>query len=95
MASLRNNFSREGEHQFIKRTFPEEVPLDISGRWVTSFIIGGGELFSKSFCYIYVVSEGFGGKSDRLIGRSFAMFAGKLFNNASQACRYTSESKIK
>ena len=31
-------------------------------------------LLSKICCYLFVVGEEFGGKDDRLIGRSFDMF---------------------
>ena len=37
----------------------------------------GAELFDKSFSYIFVKDEGFGGKGYRLIGRDFGTFAVK------------------
>ena len=42
----------------------------------------GVELFSKSVCYISVMGGGFGGTSDRLIGRGFGMFTIEEFDYA-------------
>ena len=41
---------------------------------------GGCELFSKSCCCFFVADEGFGGKGDGLIWRSFGTFAVKGFD---------------
>ena len=45
----------------------------------------GGELFSKSCCYLYVTGEEFGEKGDGLIKRGFGTFPIKGFNYAPKA----------
>ena len=71
-------------HRIIKRTLFEETPLDNPGGRVAGMEYRVGEMFSKIYCYFFVVSEGFGIKCDRLIGRGFSTFAIEGFDYAPQ-----------
>ena len=60
---------REAGNQTIKRTLHKDVPHDNPDAPVTGMGDRGGELFSKSCCYLSVAGEGFGGKGDGLINQ--------------------------
>ena len=73
------NIRREAEYRIIKRTLLKKFPLDnLRGR-VAGMEDRTAELFSESRCYFSVAGEGFGGKCDVLIGRSFSTFAIQKF----------------
>ena len=62
-------------NRFVKRTLLEELYLDNPGGRVADMGDGRGELLSKSCCYFFVPSEGFGEKCGGLIERGFGTFA--------------------
>ena len=59
------NISEEGGQRIIKRTLPEESPLDKPGGRVSGVENWGDKLFSKSFCHICVGSRIFLGGTFR------------------------------
>ena len=59
-----------------------KVLPDNPGGLVAGMRDSGGELFSKSCCYLYVAGEGFGGKCDGLIGKGYGTFPIEVFDYA-------------
>ena len=57
-----------------------DLPPHNPGGRITGMGDSGGELFSKRCCYFYVASEGLGGNSEALIGRSFGTLSIEGFN---------------
>ena len=68
-----------GEKQFQAETPLGASALHSGGRWCAGMGDRGDKLFGKICCYFSVGGEGFEGKGDGLIERSFSMFSIKGF----------------